>query len=125
MALQTVFEDERGVKYDTSYWRITNIGINVDGRTANFTFAAYKDKTARDAKKSSIGSRGYSICGDQFDVLMLEEDAGQKNLRTILYDWAKSYKDVATGEWVTENANTPNARPVQVMKSFFDSALDV
>lgn len=125
MALEISFEDERGVQYAQSYWRITNISINVDGRNANFTFAAFKDKAARDAKKSQVGSRNYSINGDQFDACMAEEDTGTKNLRTILYDWAKKYKDVSTNEWTTENANTPNARPVQVMKPFFLTAVDV
>lgn len=125
MALQTTFEDERGVSYPTSYWRINNININIDGRNASFSFVAFKDKDARDAKKSPIGSRGYNISDEQFDALMIAEDAGEKNLRTIFYDWAKGYKDVSTGEWTVENEKTPNARPVQVMKSFFDLALDV
>lgn len=126
MALKLpVFEDDKGNSYNASYWRITEIHINVPGRSGHFTLVAHRDQAARTANKTQIASRGYSISGDQFDAAMAEEEGNTKSLRAILYDWVKTYKDVPTGEWTTQEPNTPNARPVQVMVSFFKDAVDV
>lgn len=125
MALQKIFEDERGVIYPESYWRITSININIDERTASFIFTGYKDATARQVKKSPISNRFYSINGDNFDANWIDEEARNRNIRTIMYEWAKNFKDIPTGEWGVENEHTSNVRSVQIMKSFFNGALDV
>lgn len=123
MALVKEFTDERGVVYSASYWKIAKIYIDVDKRRASWSFNGYKNQEAKELMKAPIGNYFYFLEDNQFDLYMQVEDACEKNIRTIMYEWSKSYKDVLTGEWITEGEGE-NVHSVQVKVSFFENAID-
>jgi hypothetical protein len=114
MGKQMNYTDQYGNTQANSYWRIAQVNIGVSDRNAYVLFYGYKDKTARNDGKLSVGSKSYSISGTAFDTLYAEHVAPNgPNLMTLAYNYATSKLD------------TPSAGDPAVLVSFFDGAQDV
>jgi hypothetical protein len=64
------YTDAAGNSYQTSYWRVVHINIDITNRSATITLYAYRDATARQQNKAHIGEKTYMVNDTQFDDLM-------------------------------------------------------
>jgi hypothetical protein len=69
------FTDAAGNTYQTSYWRVVQINIDVVNRSATIILCAYRDATARRQNKAPVDTRTYFVNDAQFDDLMANSDA--------------------------------------------------
>lgn len=115
MAKQMPYDDAFGNHYDTSYWRLVQLTINIADAVATVTFYGYKDKASREANRRSIGSKSYTLSDDSFNAMMAEHlKAGGPNIMQLAYKIATDSKDVVT------DPEDPSKN-----KSFFDGARDL
>lgn len=69
MAKTISFTDNCGNIYNSSYWRVTAINVDLNRKVSTFLFTGYKDQQARNDGKQAIpgGSKSYTIAGSLFD----------------------------------------------------------
>lgn len=85
MALQTSYTDEYGNDYNNSFWIISKMNLDIVNRTWTITFDGYKNKGAKQANKRNVGRIDIMISGADFDQVMTNYNAGQKDLIAIAY----------------------------------------
>lgn len=108
MALVMEFKDNYGNDLPSSYWRLVQVNVSIPDKAASLAFFGYVSKDARDKMRQPIGSKQYSILGEQFEVWYDSVlTAKNTNLTKSCYEYAKATKDV--------NKNN-------VIASFFDDA---
>lgn len=111
--------DSRGVSYNSSYWRLIQIDVNLVTKKANFLFAGYKDQDARLAGKDVIGTKNYFINDDtKFDYYFAKHMAENLNLMQIGYMIATETVE-HIGDTMEDGVLTP------ILKTFFEGAEDV
>jgi hypothetical protein len=118
MAKQMQFTDQYGNINASSYWRIVQINLGIADRNAVAILYGYKDKASRDANKSPIGQKTYSISGTAFDMMMakhLNPTTG-KNIAKQTYD------DVVN---ITNDVPAPTPQDPNAKVNFFSGATDV
>ena len=150
MAFQLDFTNEQDINMATTYWKITRFDVDVDSKRANFTFAGWKDKSARDNGKQQIGQRNYNISGAEFEGYYAKVIDKRMNPSEVFYKIAKTreeFRDGFTQKEVTREVkrviDEPSDDPdvmIQrieteiitemvddqpIMVSFFKDALDV
>jgi hypothetical protein len=116
MAKVMYFSDDRSVEYTASYWKVASYNVSVDGRNMNVTFTGYKDKAARDARKTPIGGKSYSIDAEQFDNVYDDILSKKSNPVELFYKLATNTKDTRVGR---------NPDDSLITQSFFHTAVDV
>jgi hypothetical protein len=85
MAKQISYTDSRGVSYDTSYWRLVYLSVDVEAKFAAFKFLGYRDVDARLTGKDPVGSYSFSISGVEFDIYYAKHLIEGKNIAEIAY----------------------------------------
>ncbi len=138
MAKQITFTHSNGTEYPESYWRITQLFVDVPARYAKFFFIGYKDAQARNDGKAGIGERSVEIFGDTFSEYFLEVTEKIKNPQEVGYDYCTKLKDIPEivmvddppVELYDDQGNDLGPAPTTqhselVMRSFFKDALDV
>jgi hypothetical protein len=120
MAKQMSYTDSCHNSYSASYWRITDMVIELKNRRCSIVFSGYKDKQARDEGADSVGEKSYLIEGDVFDAYYAQVIAKVLNPAEVGYMFAMSTQDVfirnelqdidGVSTWVT------------IKKSFFEEA---
>lgn len=131
MAKQVNFTHSNGTNYPASYWRITNLMVDVPNAVARFTFTGYKDEDARNEGKEPIGKRNIVIKGEDFAINFGKVTDKIKNPQEVGYDYASEYKDttktIQVPKTVVAEDGTESIilEEQEVAASFFENAINV
>ncbi len=95
MALQVnaSFDTPFGETVNTTYWRWVNIGIDVPSGQAHGVLYAYLNEAAFAAGKQPIGQKTFTLSGQDFAALVLQDPAGanlSERLSKAVYDFVKA-----------------------------------
>lgn len=85
MALEVAYTDEFGNDYNKSFWVVSKMNLDLVNRTWTITFDGYKNKGAKQANKRNVGKIDIFVSGADFDQVMTNYNAGQKDLIAIAY----------------------------------------
>ena len=138
MAKQFNFTHANGTNYPDSYWRITQLFVDVPALYAKFIFTGYKDAQARLDGRSGIGNRSVEIFGANFAQYFAQVTEKIKNPQEVAYEYCTELKDVPTTVMVDDPpiilyddqgnsiGNGPTTQHAEiVMVSFFEGSTDV
>jgi hypothetical protein len=129
MAKQLDYTHPNGTNYPASYWRITQLVVDMPALYAKFVFAGWKDEQARLDGKQPIGERVVHINGADFAAYFADVTAKLKNPQEVGYEYCGLFKDVPDVEEVVIQEATEEVPEVKelrpINKSFFKDALDV
>lgn len=121
MAFQLSYLDDCNVSFPTSYWKITNINLDLFSRSVTFTFSAFKDSDASTRDKRPIASRTYVIVGNtnpQISFSDIIQGLANRtiNIFNVGYNLAKNTLDTPSGAFTTKTVE----RTRQIPKLFTD-----
>lgn len=122
MAKQVNYTHSNGTAYPESYWRITQLVVDVPNLYAKFVFTGYKDEAARLAGKEPIGEKTIHLTGETFATYFAEVTGKVKNPQEVGYEYCTEYKDTTkTVTTIVEGEEVSEVVPA----SFFEEAEDV
>lgn len=93
MAKQMALTDQFGANHPNAYFRVVQVNIGVDGRSAQVVFNGYHNKAARNEGKPPFMQKVYDVQGGRFDRLLAEVLEGKKNVVALSYQVAKETSD--------------------------------
>lgn len=127
MAKQINYTHPNGTSYPESYWRMTQLIVDVPNLYAKFVFSGYKDAQARLDGKEPIGERVVHCHGAEFAAYFAEVTGKVKNPQEVGYEYCTQYKDVPSTEEVVvdEGLETEHTETRGVTVSFFADSIDV
>ena len=107
MAKQMKYEGQEGVIYENSYWKPVEINLCLSDKRGLIVFYGYKDKEAKEHKKSNIGQKSYQISSDLFDKYFSVAILNQEKINVIsqAYQFADDTKDLEDKSFFEEGVN--------------------